>query len=102
MYIKTNNEVKNQEDVKNLIASIIFRQTKSFTTGQIQKTVNFYLRNSEFYCKYKTIKKLVDYALDVCQRNDVVVCCAGRYYPRQIDGSFIPEYYEASKKAHCY
>ena len=98
MYIKTNNEIKNKEDVKNLVISIIFRQTKPFTPSLIQKTVNFYLCKSEFHCKYKLIRVLVDSALDICLRNDIVACWAGIYYPSQIDGSFIPEYNEAIRR----
>ena len=97
MHIKINNEVKNKEDVKNLVTSVILRQTKPFKTSQIQKAVNFYLHGSEFHNKYKLIRELVDCTLDVCLRRDIVARWAGIWYPTQIDGSFIPEYYEAKR-----
>ena len=96
MYIRKNSEIRNEQDLQNLVTSIILRQTKSFVPEIIEGIVKFYLRDSEFYHSYKLISKLVDETLDLFQRRNLVARYNGVFYPQDVfSDAFIPEYYRA-------
>ena len=97
MYIKTNKEVKNKEDIRNIVTSVILRQKNPFCPNQIIEKVNGYLRYSEFYNKKELIQKLVDNAIDVFIRNGDIAIWNGILYPSDIDGFFIPGYYKVQE-----
>ena len=84
MYIRKNSEIRNEQDVQNLVTSIILRQTKSFVPEIIEGIVKFYLRDSEFYHSYKLISKLVDETLDLFQRRNLVARYNGVFYPQDV------------------
>ena len=99
MYIRKNREIRNEQDVQNLVTAIINMQTKPFVPEVIEGIVRFYLRDSEFYHSYKLISKLVDETLNLFQRRDWVACCNGVFYPKDVFlGTFIPEYYGALQR----
>ncbi len=99
MYIRKNHEIRNEQDVQNLVTAIINRQTKPFVPEIIEGIVRFYLRDSEFYHSYNLINKLVDETLNLFQRQDLVACYNGTFYPRDVFlDDFIPEYYNIFKQ----
>ena len=46
--VKHNEDVKNKQDLQNLVTGIIFRQCKSFKKYDVIQTINYYLKGSEF------------------------------------------------------
>ena len=99
MYIRKNTDIRNEQDVQNLVTSIIFRQAKPFVPEIIEGIVRFYLRSSKFYHNYKLISKLVDETLELFQRRNLVACYNGVFYPQDVfSDAFIPEYYQAIRK----
>ena len=99
MYIRTNKAIKTAEDVRNLMTSIILRQTKPFKYNQILERVNGYLKGSKFNGQNKLIQELLDSSLDVFSRNDIIACWNGTWYPKDVDGYFIAEYF--ADKRNC-
>lgn len=88
-----NEDVKNTQDLQNLVIGIIFRQDKSFRTEDIVQTVNYWLKGSEFYDNFKLIKKYVTDNLDFLQNLDRVRCRNGTYRMKNIiTGDFPAEY----------
>lgn len=85
MYIRTNQEVENKEDLRNLVTSIVLRQRKSFKHEQIEDTVNSYLQTSKFHNQYRLIHEVIDNVLDILSRNNMVTCWNGTWYSSDID-----------------
>lgn len=88
-----NEDVKNKQDLQNLVIGIILRQDKSFRTEDIVQTVNYWLKGSEFYDNIELIKKYVTDNLDFLQNLDRVKCRNGTYCMKNIiTGAFPAEY----------
>lgn len=95
-YVKHNEDVKNEQDLQNLVIGIIFRQQEPFEAEEIVKIVNYYLKGSKFYDDIEKIEKKVDENLDLLYRRDRVRCWRGIRYPKNPrTGGFPAEYYQA-------
>ena len=81
MKIKTNEKVKNEQDLQNLITSIVLRQAQSFTIISCLKTINRFLRRSPFYWEKIVEKKLYN-TLDLLRYENVI--------DRDLYGNFRP------------
>lgn len=87
--VKHNEDVKNKQDLQNLVTGIIFRQCKSFKKYDVIQTINYYLKGSEFYDNISLIKEYVTDTLNLLQSRDVVRCRNGSYSVRNpLIGSF--------------
>lgn len=88
-----NEDVKNEQDLQNLVIGIIFRQDKPFTSDSVIKTVNYWLKGSDFYDNIELIEEHVTDSLDLLQNRDKVRCSNGVYCMKNIiTGSFPAEY----------
>lgn len=84
-----NEDVKNEQDLQNLVIGIIFRMDKSFKSDTIVRIVNHYLRRSVFQGDTKLIRQHVNDSLDLLQNRDTVRCRNGSYSVRNpLTGSF--------------
>lgn len=97
--VKHNEDVKNKQDLQNLVVGIIFRQVKPFKDEQIVKIVNHWLKGSKFYDDIALIEKHVEETLDLLYCLDKVRCWEGIHYPRNpITRQFSCEYYKETLK----
>lgn len=99
--VKHNEDVKNEQDLQNLVIGIIFRQDKPYKRNTIVRIVNHYLRRSVFQGDTKLIRQHVNDTLDLLLLRDKVRCINGLYYPKNpITKCFPSEYYK--RKISCY
>lgn len=93
MYIRANENIKNDADFRNLVTSIILRQTEPFREDDLFPVIIKYfegsqyyeeLKNSKFYSRNKYIKDKISETLNLFSRNGEVSCCNGLWYPRSI------------------
>ena len=95
--------VKNEQDLQNLVIGIIFRMDKPYKNDNIVILVNRYLRRSVFQGNTELIRQHVNDSLDLVQLHDKVRCINGTYYPKNpITKSFPPEYYQRMRTVSCY
>lgn len=84
-----NEDVKNEQDLQNLVIGIIFRMDKPFKSDTIVRIVNRYLRRSVFQGDTKLIRQHVNDSLDLLQNRDKVRCRNGSYSVKNpLTGSF--------------
>ncbi len=96
-----NEDVKNEQDLQNLVIGIIFRQDNPYKSESIVRIVNHYLRRSVFQGNTKLIRQHVNDTLDLLLFHDNVRCINGLYYPKDpITKCFPSEYYK--RKLSCY
>lgn len=79
MHIKTNQEIKNMQDVSNLITSIILRQTGTYTDNDVSDIARYWLAESPLNLSDHVLLEMIGSALDVMQRNALIVCKDGVY-----------------------
>lgn len=79
-----NEDVKNEQDLQNLVTSVILQTDKNFTQDRIVKLVKKSLKGSKFYEDLSLIRKYVTDTLEVLQNNNVFRCCNGIYSKRII------------------
>jgi len=93
--VKHNQDVKNEQDLQNLVIGIIFRMDKPFTEEKIVSLVNRYLKGSIFYKNNPLIKQHVSDSLDLLQNWDKMRRRNGVCYMRNpIIHTFNSEYYK--------
>lgn len=96
MYVTHNEDVKNEQDLQNLVIGIIFRMDRPYEDEEIVQIVNRYLKGSKFYDDSEKIKEKVDENLDFLHCRDKVRCWRGIRYPKDPrTGRFPSEYYRA-------
>lgn len=79
MHIKTNQEIKNMQDVSNLITSIILRQIDVYTDNDVFDIASYWLVGTPLNISVHMLSKMIGSALDVMQRNALIVCKDGVY-----------------------
>ncbi len=90
-----NEDVKNEQDLQNLVIGVIFRMQQPFRDEEIVEIANYWLKGSKFYNDIERIRKCVEDNLDLLYRIDRVVCWNGIRYPKSpLTGRFPREYYE--------
>lgn len=72
--VKHNEDVKNEQDLQNLVTGIILQMNKDFTAERIKKLVNRNLKGSEFYNNLSLIAEYVTNTLDILQNSGVLLC----------------------------
>lgn len=98
-YVKHNEDVKNEQDLQNLIVGIVLRMEQPYKSEKIVELSKFYLKGSQFFDKIELIKSKVDEFLDFCQRRNIIARDNGTCYPRDfITNRFPREYYEARNR----
>lgn len=90
-----NEDVKNEQDLQNLVIGITFRMDKPFTKDTVVQLVNDYLEGSIFYNDIPLIEQHVSDSLDLLQNRDTMRRCNGVCYMRNpITHNFDLEYYK--------
>lgn len=90
-----NEDVKNKQDLQNLVIGIIFRMDKPFTDDSVIQLVNYYLKGSIFYDNIDLIKEYVSDNLDFLQNRDTMRRINGICYMKNpLTKNFSDEYYE--------
>lgn len=74
--IRTGTEIKNKQDLRNLIVSIILRQKKEYKPLDIIETTKRYLSNTGFEHSNDVLNELTNDILDIFRRNEIVKCWA--------------------------
>lgn len=77
-----NEDVKNEQDLQNLVIGVIFRMQQPFRDEEIVEIANYWLKGSKFYNDIERIRKCVEDNLDLLYRIDRVVCWNGIRYPK--------------------
>lgn len=94
--VRHNEDVKNEQDLQNLVIGILFRQEEPYKDKAIVEAVNYWLKGSKFYNNLELIEQKVEENLDLLERIDKVAFCYGICYPKNpLTGHFPPEYYKA-------
>ena len=98
-YVKRNKDVKDKQDLQNLVIGIIFRMQEPYTKEKIVEIVNYHLKGSKFHDDIETIAAKVEENLQLLCRQDKVQGWRGVYYPRDpITKQFPASYYEILRK----
>lgn len=84
-WVKSGKDIKNQEDLRNLITGVILRQPGNYQKGKIKQIVNSYLRGSSYTLDDRSLSQLIDDGLDVLNRNGIVSCWNGYYHTSDCD-----------------
>ena len=87
MKIRTGKEVKNKQELQNLIVAILNRQQHPYEKGYIVKAVKYYLKGS-IYLKSKETVEMIDENLDFMYRKGLIDCRLGIFYPRVVGRGF--------------
>ena len=77
--VKYGSEIKTKADLQNLITGLIFRKEDSFTLGDMVNLVAKYSKGTKLILTEKELTSMVEYTLDLFQREDLVSCENGRY-----------------------
>ena len=59
-WVKSGKDIKNQEDLRNLITGVILRQPGNYQKGKIKQIVNSYLRGSSYTLDDRSLSQLID------------------------------------------
>lgn len=84
MHIRAGKEIRSNEDVRNLIVSIIFRQNSDFTKQEIFGLAKEYLKGSEVEITDDDILTMIENTLDILGRNSEITCWNGKYKTKEI------------------
>lgn len=87
--VKHGKNVKNKNDVQNVIIGIINRMQNSFDRQQIIDWTNYNLEGSNFYNDFDMIEKMVEGNLSFLYMKGFISCCNGKYSPQPIIGSYL-------------
>ena len=99
MYVTHNEDVKNEQDLQNLVIGIIFRMNQPYESKEIVEIVNYWLKGSRFHDDIDLIEEKVESNLDFLHIRDNVRCWNGIYYPKSpLTRKFPEEYYEVLSK----
>lgn len=80
--VKTGSLIKNQEDVQNLIISIINRQDREYSKDRILELAEYYLQGSSLVFSKKHLNDMISRNLDISYRNESISCKNGYYMPQ--------------------
>ncbi len=79
--VKSGSQIKNQQDIQNLIVGIIFRQRAPYQIDDILNIVLYYTKNSQYNISEDDLYYTISDTLDMlCVRNRVK-CKNGVYTP---------------------
>lgn len=84
MHIRIGKEIRNNEDIRSLIVSIILRQNSYFTEQEIFDLIKEYIHDSEAKIENGNIASIIEDTLDVLRRNGEVTCWNGKYKTKEI------------------
>lgn len=76
--IKTGKDIKDLQDIKNLVVALILRSNK-FRKERIEELAYKYLKGSGVKVTQQQLSKIVENYLDLFQRNSLVRCENGVY-----------------------
>lgn len=93
MKAKIFEEVKNEQDLNELVRVVIQRREK-FTEATIIKLVEHYSKGSEL-CDRRLIKKQVDHIIADYIHAGMIQCWSGICYKKKSCGCYPKEYYQA-------
>ena len=81
--VKTNEHIKDLQDVQNLVTGIIFRQLAPFSKSELEKAVERYMERSPVEDK-KGIQEIIDNTLKTSISNDWLTYKQGKYIPAKV------------------
>jgi hypothetical protein len=82
--VKSGVQLKNKEDVQNLVIGIIFRQQTKYTMKDICATVQYFLQDTQIEISQKNVVRIVEDNLDLLNRRGKIYCRNGCYTPQNI------------------
>jgi len=99
MNVRCYEKIENKGDLVSLVTSIVYRTRKPFRKEDIVALVVKYTKGSMFENQIELFGKHVEETLDIFQRNSIIACWNGTFYPRKpFSNYFIEEYYEAKRQ----
>lgn len=82
--IKSGENIKNEQDLKNLITGLIFRQDKDFDEERILNLLEMHTMGSPLNVTKDRKMQLIGNALDIFCRYGDVICRGGIYRTRDL------------------
>lgn len=82
--VKYGCDIKNQNDVQNLIIGIINRQQGDYNKSQIYEMVEYNYHGAEYVMSTKALRKMVDDNLSFLYKAGFIDCWNGLYSPQAI------------------
>ena len=93
-YVKSNEEIQNEQDLQNLVIGIINRMQEPFKKEKVIECVEYHSRGAKVKDRKRVIENLVDENLDFVYKIDQVRCWGGIYYPKNPISGMYPEEYD--------
>ena len=84
-YVKQGREITSEEDIRNLITSIILRQKNTYRKETVLASVLEHLKDASVEIEKNNVLKLLDDGLDILRRNGEVSCWNGVYKSSDIN-----------------
>ena len=84
MHIRVGKEIRSNEDIRNLIVSIILRQNSDFKKQGIFGLAKEYLKGSKVEMTNDDILTMIENVLDVLGKNGEITCWNGKYKTKEI------------------
>lgn len=82
--VKSGVNIQNEEDIKNVITGLVFRQQKEYKEDYILGLLQLYLKGSSFAISPNRLMSIIDCNLDVLCRSGEIKCQGGYYYTKSI------------------
>lgn len=83
-YVRRGNDIRNIQDVQNLITAVILRQRNCYTKDYLLRAVAYYMPSdkavADAIASEETISSMIDDTLDILHRNNHVVRLDGIYH----------------------
>lgn len=87
--VKIREDIKNHQDVQNLIVGLINRQTEPYDQNSIYQLAEHYLQGSPTEISPSALRKMIDENLSFLYRKTLVDCRCGHYFPRSVFDNMI-------------